>query len=411
MGTEKFIAFKEDGSAYRLKGRILRFLDNEPVSEADKTNIRSTLSVPASAEGLTPANNLSDLDSAATARTNLSVNSKDEDAQANALKTAAPAMYFNGSSSVVTVADDDKFSFTDGTDDLPFTVSALIKSDDLSSEVPIITKYGSGREFNFYVQDSDLALYLWDGTNSVHTRTTSTITGYNGQWIHVAATYSGTSGGVFSSAANGIKLFINGVSQTITATNNASYTGIANTSEVLRLGARLGIFGNLHLRDAKIFNRELTADEIAELARGNDLGFADEWGGATATSGTLTVGKRYRLRDWITGDNFTNVGAGSNADGVEFIATGTTPTTWANSSVVENIGTLADFRAEDYNESASKLLDRSSNNFVGVGTSVTLTGNQRHISADTIDLKNLPTSSAGLSAGEVWSNGGVLTVV
>jgi hypothetical protein len=177
------------------------------------------------------------------------------------------------------------------------------------------------------------------------------------------------------------------------------------------LGARLGIFGNLHLRDAKIFNRELTADEIAELARGNDLGFADEWGGATATSGTLTVGKRYRLRDWITGDNFTNVGAGSNADGVEFIATGTTPTTWANSSVVENIGTLADFRAEDYNESASKLLDRSSNNFVGVGTSVTLTGNQRHISADTIDLKNLPTSSAGLSAGEVWSNGGVLTVV
>jgi hypothetical protein len=178
------------------------------------------------------------------------------------------------------VADDDKFSFTDGTDDLPFTVSALIKSDDLSSEVPIVTKYGLGREFNFYVQDSDLALYVWDGTNSAHTRTASAITGYNGQWIHVAATYSGTSGGVFSAAADGINLFINGVAQTITAANNASYTGIANTSEVLRLGARLGIFGSLHLRDVKIFNRELTADEVAELARGNDLGFADEWGGA-----------------------------------------------------------------------------------------------------------------------------------
>src|SRR6056300_1053925 len=123
MGTEKFIAFKEDGTAYSLKGRILRFLDNEPVSEDDKTNIRSTLSVPASGEGLTPANNLSDLSNVATARTNLGVNSKDEDAQANALKTTAPSMYFNGSSSVVTVADDDKLSFTDSVNDLPFTVS------------------------------------------------------------------------------------------------------------------------------------------------------------------------------------------------------------------------------------------------------------------------------------------------
>ena len=55
------------------------------------------------------------LDGSATAadgRSTLSVNSKDEDAQANALKTTAPSMYFNGSSSVVTVADDDKLSFT-----------------------------------------------------------------------------------------------------------------------------------------------------------------------------------------------------------------------------------------------------------------------------------------------------------
>ena len=81
-----------------------------------------------------------------------------------------------------------------------------------------------------------------------------------------------------------------------------------------------------------------------------------------------------------------------------------------NISVTE-IGTVADFRAEDFNESAGKLLDRSTNNFVGVNNGATLAGNQRHISADTIDLKNLPTSSAGLSAGEVWSNSGVLTVV
>ncbi len=56
-----------------------------------------------------------------------------------------------------------------------------------------------------------------------------------------------------------------------------------------------------------------------------------------ATSGTLTVGIAYRLTDWITNDDFTNVGAASNADGIEFIATGTTPTTWTNSSIVNTM--------------------------------------------------------------------------
>lgn len=105
--------------------------------------------------------------------------------------------------------------------------------------------------------------------------------------------------------------------------------------------------------------------------------------------------------------------AGSNGRLAFHIESGADASTYieVDAFTLYSIGTLADFRAEDYNESANKLLDRSSNNFVGVGTSVTLSGNQRHISADTIDLKNLPTSSAGLSAGEVWSNSGVLTVV
>jgi len=54
------------------------------------------------------------LDGSATAadgRSALSVNSIEEDAQAYALKTTAPALYFNGSS-YVTVADDDKLTFS-----------------------------------------------------------------------------------------------------------------------------------------------------------------------------------------------------------------------------------------------------------------------------------------------------------
>ena len=515
MGTEKFIAFKEDGSAYRLKGRILRFLDNEPVSEADKTNIRSTLSVPASGEGLTPANNLSDLSNVATARTNLEVNSIDEDAQANALKTTAPALYFNGSSSYVQVADDAKLSFTDGTDDLPFSISVWLKFDDSVISRGIVTKYGGSSAVQEWAlttgSTGKLELYVKDTSgNSERTVSSDALTDYIGEWIHIAASYAGAgpsaaSGNAFTSAADGIKLYINGSEITTTESSSGTYTGMSNTTQPIWIGRSFSSTFSFEgsIRDAKIFNKELTADEVAQLARGNDLGFSEEWGGAvggiyasnftsdstdgwavaratldtTATVGgdsdnlklvsdatasdthymvksvSAGAGKRFRLSfDYYVPSGQTAV------DSLAFyvVSTGTkysipSPTTdaWTRYEVESiqdstgtalllfylndggadtfngvsgeyvafrniaytAIGTLADFRAEDYNESASKLLDRSSNNFVGVGTSVTLTGNQRHISADTIDLKNLPTSSAGLSAGEVWSNGGVLTVV
>jgi hypothetical protein len=65
---------------------------------------------------------------------------------------------------------------------------------------------------------------------------------------------------------------------------------------------------------------------------------------AVLTSGTLTVGETYRIDTYVTGDDFTNVGAASNESGVEFEATGTTPTTWTNESSLRATGsaTLSD---------------------------------------------------------------------
>ena len=52
----------------------------------------------------------------------------------------------------------------------------------------------------------------------------------------------------------------------------------------------------------------------------------------TTTSGSLTVGVTYEITDYQGGDDFTNVGATSNTNGVLFCATGTTPTEWGNES-------------------------------------------------------------------------------
>jgi hypothetical protein len=60
--------------------------------------------------------------------------------------------------------------------------------------------------------------------------------------------------------------------------------------------------------------------------------------GADLTSGTLTSGKRYLVRTFVAGDDFANVG-GVNATGSVFVASGTTPTTWTNASVLEEITT------------------------------------------------------------------------
>jgi hypothetical protein len=47
-------------------------------------------------------------------------------------------------------------------------------------------------------------------------------------------------------------------------------------------------------------------------------------------SGNLTIGTTYEITGYVSGDDFTNVGAPSNTVGVKFVATGTVPAAWTN---------------------------------------------------------------------------------
>jgi hypothetical protein len=73
----------------------------------------------------------------------------------------------------------------------------------------------------------------------------------------------------------------------------------------------------------------------------------------TINSGVLEIGFTYEITDYISGDDFTNVGASLNETGIKFVATGITPNVWTNSSELsynggapvvkileDNIGTL-----------------------------------------------------------------------
>ncbi len=76
------------------------------------------------------------------------------------------------------------------------------------------------------------------------------------------------------------------------------------------------------------------------------------------TSGTLLVGKKYLISNYVAGDDFTNVGAAYNVTGVVFEATGTTPTTWTNSSGITFLSLTFDqyYPASDFSASSEQSL-------------------------------------------------------
>lgn len=57
----------------------------------------------------------------------------------------------------------------------------------------------------------------------------------------------------------------------------------------------------------------------------------------TLSEGPLVEGKSYYISAYAATDDFTNVGASANEKGITFIATGTTPTDWTNTSTLVDI--------------------------------------------------------------------------
>lgn len=93
---------------------------------------------------------------------------------------------------------------------------------------------------------------------------------------------------------------------------------------------------------ARVFEpRDITGWSMrAALGQGFALPTDGTWfvrSGIALTAGLLTNAKRYEIINFVAGDVFTNIGAASNATGIVFTATGTTPTTWTNGSELQEV--------------------------------------------------------------------------
>lgn len=236
---------------------------------------------------------------------------------------------------------------------LPMTILAEFTVPDsvvsAATQYPIWTLQGSLISNNFFsvpwsiglaIISTDSLLLSARGADATADVRGASVSGfrstYSGQFVKVSVTLPGNS-------TSDPVLTINGVAQSLTIgtpTGSAPHWMDSSLVSTLALAGHQAPAGDLPRVLYGI--GAMSTDEVAAWHRDGTLpAWMERTGTAVVqTSGTLTIGRRYYIKSFVAGDSFTNIGAGSNATGVSFTATGTTPTTWTNSSQLVPLGLL-----------------------------------------------------------------------
>lgn len=185
---------------------------------------------------------------------------------------------FNGTTSdYLTAVDSDDFSFTDGVNDLPFSVSMWVNFD-VVGDAWLFDKRSSGNDeyqVTYYQGKLNLALFS-AGSSSAYLYARHTWTPSTATWYHITFTYDGS--GTFT----GIKLYVNGISQSLTNESAGTYVGMTNGSALPRLGTFTSGFPfNGKMDELHVWkNRELTSAEVLDIYNTEDAGntiFPDDY--------------------------------------------------------------------------------------------------------------------------------------
>ncbi|MCB9990481.1 MAG: DUF1566 domain-containing protein [Rhodospirillales bacterium] len=178
---------------------------------------------------------------------------------------AGTALKFDGTDDVIEVADDDLFSFTDGAgNDEPFSIGLWVNADNTSNK-SLLYKWSAGVEWRmtFDAIGNSINMQLYDG-GIADSLTISKLSNYKerqGEWIHFMVTYDG------SELASGLNLYVDGKSVSATKYLSGAYAGMNNTASLVQIGAGGGgsTFMDGSIDDVRIYNRALSASEIAQL--------------------------------------------------------------------------------------------------------------------------------------------------
>ena len=173
----------------------------------------------------------------------------------------------NGSSDYISVADAANLSFGDSSNDSAFSISAWVKMDNATS-FTIISKgiYNSTAEWKLGLgSDDKLVLILYDESVAdtyESARYDTVLTPYEGQWVHLAATYTGVGG---TSANAGISLYIDGVSVSVTLDDNGSYDSMENLAADVHIGREASAYSDGNIAQLGIWSKALTQAQVQSV--------------------------------------------------------------------------------------------------------------------------------------------------
>ena len=142
------------------------------------------------------------------------------------------------------------------------TFSAWVKMTDATSFRILHKGIAASREYAFGMGTSDTLFFvLYNGsTKYIAQVSTSTMTSYQGSWIHICATYDG------STNASGIKLYVNGSVFGSSALSAGSYTApSANANGDVYIGRYNIEYANGHIDEVAVFNSELSASNVTSI--------------------------------------------------------------------------------------------------------------------------------------------------
>jgi hypothetical protein len=167
------------------------------------------------------------------------------------------------SSQYMSIADADAFSFTDGSDDKPFSISAWVKAPSFGATQDIMIKFQSPTaEWQTVINATGKAvvtLYNASGDRYISKITAENIPTNN--FIHICYTYSG------SKSLSGLNIYTNGFLASTTTTTSGPYTGMSNGSSPVYINAFPGVprYGNLSIDEVAIWNRALSSNEVYQI--------------------------------------------------------------------------------------------------------------------------------------------------
>ena len=175
---------------------------------------------------------------------------------------------FDGTNSkYITITDNNAMSFTDNTNDKPFTISFWMKTASLLGNHEVINKMNTSSAYEWQIITGDSTMYiaLTISTATAYIQSTAPLTWrYLNNWKFVVCTYQ--SG--LTPKENGLKIYLNGVESQTTNTHSGTYTHMTNTTSDIYIGAQnqthISKF-NGSIDEIKIWNIVLANGDIQRL--------------------------------------------------------------------------------------------------------------------------------------------------